>query len=143
MRHRTVVARASRPVPVYSVTETWRRHRRGCFAVAPAFGVRRLVAAVFRERKPPRCGSARAASKSANKLAHSKRCCERQTRTFTPYLSCPQCAKHIPHRMGEGESSPVGWPIHPPRKRRNYTRTTVLGKRRQWAKSTKTNWPQE
>src|SRR5439155_13059584 len=100
MRHRTVVARASRPVPVYSVTETWRRHRRGCFAVAPAFGVRRLVAAVFRERKPTRCGLARAASQSANKLAHSKRCCDRQTRTFTPYVSCPQCAKHIPDGRG-------------------------------------------
>src|SRR5206468_4445268 len=87
-------ARASRRVPVYSVAETWRRHRRGCFAVAPAFGVRRLVAAFFRERKPTRCGFARAASKGANKLGHSKRCCDRQTRTFTPYVSCPQCAKH-------------------------------------------------
>jgi len=57
--------------------------------------VRRLVAAVFGERKPTRCGFARAASKSANKLAHSQRCCDRQTRTFTPYVSCPQCAKQI------------------------------------------------
>jgi len=28
-------------------------------------------------------------------LAHSKRCCDRQTRSFTPYVSCPQCAKHV------------------------------------------------
>src|SRR5439155_13611843 len=73
-------------------------------AVAPAFGVRRLVAAVFRERKPTHCGFCRAASKSANKLAHSKRCCDRQTRPFTPYMSCPQCAKHIPLR---GERVPA------------------------------------
>src|SRR5207245_2781467 len=30
-----------------------------------------------------------------NKLAHSKRGCDRETRTFTPYVSCPQCANLI------------------------------------------------
>jgi len=35
--------------------------------------VRRLVAAFFHERKPSRLGFDRAASKSASKLAHSKR----------------------------------------------------------------------
>src|SRR5438132_6560744 len=45
----------------------------GGFASATAFGLRRLVAAFVRERKPSRLGFDCAASKSASKLAHSKR----------------------------------------------------------------------
>ena len=46
----------------------------GGFASATAFGLRRLVAAFVRERKPSRLALDGAASKSASKLAHSKRC---------------------------------------------------------------------
>src|SRR5207245_7283574 len=52
---------------------TRHRHAAGGFAGATAFGLRRLVAAFVLERKPSGLGFGGAASKSASKLAHSKR----------------------------------------------------------------------
>src|SRR6266516_3284913 len=64
---------ASRLVCVERVANTRHRHAQGGVAGATAFGLRRLVAAFVHERKPSRLEFDRAASKSASKLAHSKR----------------------------------------------------------------------